>query len=292
MLVSYRVGCGNRRGFTLIELLVVIAIIGILVSLLLPAVQAARAAARRIQCQNHLKQIALATHHYHDSLNYLPMATHWGGKYYSAFTAVLPYLEQSPLFDTYDTRLSAFDPANNSVVGQKVTTYLCPSMVLARQVPSSSCGEIAAPASYAVNTGSLSAWGPIHNGAIVGHDKGRTGFRDILDGTSNTLLVGELDYGLKNYNFTSGPCTGAYRGGVSAWAIGYPGYSMATTFGVYNSDRLITGFNEYQTFRSDHENGCNFALADGSIRFISEIIDESLLDALATRAGGEPVSEY
>jgi prepilin-type processing-associated H-X9-DG protein len=115
---------------------------------------------------------------------------------------------------------------------------------------------------------------------------------DILDGTSNTLLFGELDYGLKNYNFTSGPCLGAHRGGVSSWAIGYPGYSFATTLGVYNADRLITGLNEFQTFRSDHENGCNFALADGSVRFVSEVVDEILLDALATRAGGESVDDY
>ncbi len=282
---------GGRRacGFTLVELLVVIAIIGILVSLLLPAVQAARAAARRMQCQNNLKQIGLALHNYHDSYKSLPMATHWGGKYYSAFTAILPHLEQTPLFDGYDPKVSAFDPANTSVIEQRVATYLCPSMVLPRQVPSTACGETAAPASYAVSTGSLSAWGPIHNGAIIGHDKGSTALRDILDGTSNTFMVGELNYGLKNYNFTSGPCASQLRGGVVAWGVGYPGYSMATTVGVYNSAQLITGFNEFQTFRSDHVGGAHFCLCDGSVRFIPETTDANVIDALATRAGGEVV---
>jgi prepilin-type N-terminal cleavage/methylation domain-containing protein len=279
----------RSTGFTLVELLVVIAIIGILVSLLLPAVQAARAAARRTQCKNNLKQIGLALHNYHDTFKSLPMATHWRGKYYSAFTAILPHLEQSPLFDGYDPKISAFDPANTRVVEQRVAAYLCPSMVLPRQVPSSPCGETAAPASYAVSTGTRSAWGPIHDGVIVGHDKGPTALRDILDGTSNTFMLGELDYGLRNYNFTSGPCAGQVRGGVVAWGIGYPGYSMATTVGVFNSDRLITRYYEFETFRSDHVGGAHFALSDASVRFIHETTDANVLNALATRAGQEVV---
>jgi len=283
--------CTRRQaGFTLVELLVVIAIIGILVALLLPAVQAARAAARRMQCQNNLKQVGLALHNYHDTYKSLPMATHWRGKYYSPFTAILPHLEQAPLFDGYDAKVSAFDPANTGVIEQLVPTYLCPSMVFPRPVPNTACGETAAPSSYAVNTGTLSAWGPIHNGAIIGHDKGSTALRDIIDGTANTLMVGELDYGLKNYNFTSGPCAGQHRGGVVAWGIGYPGYALGTTVGVYNSDRLVTGFNEFQTFRSDHVGGAHFAMCDGSVQFMAETIDVSLLDALTTRAGGEVVN--
>jgi len=276
-------------GFTLVELLVVIAIIGILVALLLPAVQATRAAARRMQCQNNLKQIGLALHNYHDTYKSLPMATHWRAKYYSAFTAILPHLEQAPLFDGYDAKVSAFDPANAGVIEQPVATYLCPSMVLPRQVPDVACGETAAPASYAVNTGSLSAWGTVHNGTIIGHDKGATALRDVLDGTSNTFMVGELDYGLENYDFTSGSCAGQHRGGVVAWGIGYPGYALASTVGVFNSDRLITGFDEFETFRSDHPGGAHFCLADGSVQFIAETMDAGVINALATRAGGEVV---
>ncbi len=280
----------RQLGFTLIELLVIIAIIAILTALLLPAVQQAREAARRSSCKNNLKQIGLAIHNYHDTDNLLPMATHWRGKFYSAFTAILPHMEQNPLFDRYDPNVAYRN--NGNVIGQKVEAYLCPTMNFPRAVPNAACGEFMAPASYAVNTGSLSAWGPVHNGPIIGHDKGKTRLRDITDGTSNTMMVGELNYGLKNYRFSSGPCRGQFRGGVPAWGIGYPGFSMATTVGVYNSDRLITRFNEYQTFRSDHPGGAHFCFVDGSVRFIGENIDANLLDALATRAGGEVVSGY
>jgi len=279
-----------RRGFTLIELLVVIAIIAILIALLLPAVQSAREAARRSSCKNNLKQIGLAIHNYHDTYGALPMATHWRGTFYSAFTAILPHLEQNPLFQDYDPNVRYSE--NRDTVSRKVETYLCPTMTFPRTVPAENCGEFLAPASYAVNAGSENAWGPVHNGAIIGHDKGTTRLRDIRDGTSSTLMVGELDYGLENYTFTSGPCQGQLRGGVPAWGIGYPGFSIATTVGVYNSNRLITGFDEFQTFRSDHPGGANFCLVDGSVRFISENIDADLLDALATREGGEVISEF
>ena len=294
--------CSTRapraRGFTLIELLVVLAVIAILIALLLPAVQQARAAARRTQCKSHLKQIALAIHNYHDLHGVFPMATHWRGKFYSAFTAILPFMGQSPRFAQYDPNAGLFGPPsedvlnNREVVSKSVLTYLCPSMVLPRPVPETACGEFAAPASYAVCVGSKSAWGPVHNGVIVGHDKGPTRFRDIRDGSSSTLMVGELDYGLENYFFRRGPCAGKHRGGVTASGIGYPGYSMATTVGVFNSNRLITRFDEFQTFRSDHADGAHFCLADGSVRFVSEQIDAALLDALATRHGGEMVGEF
>jgi len=278
------------RGFTLIELLVVIAVIAILIALLLPAVQQAREAARRSSCKNNLKQIGLAIHNYHDTHGTLPMATHWRGKFYSAFTAILPHLEQNPLFEGYDPTVRYSE--NEEIVSRKVEVYLCPTMNFPRTVPAKDCDEFLAPASYAVNTGSQSAWGPVHNGAIIGHDKGTTRLRDITDGTAGTLMVGELDYGLENYTFTSGPCEGQLRGGVPAWGIGYPGFSIGTTVGVYNSDRLITGFDEFQTFRSDHPGGAHFCLVDGSVRFIGENVDAGLLDALATRAGGEVVSEF
>jgi prepilin-type N-terminal cleavage/methylation domain-containing protein len=277
----------RRRGFTLIELLVVIAIIAILIAILLPAVQQAREAARRTSCKNNLKQIALALHNYHEQNNALPMASHWFLKFYSAFTAILPNTDQAPLFADYDPNLGYSSTTNRPVLGTNIPTFRCPAMVLTRQAPNASCNEFLAAASYAVSVGSLDAWGPVNNGALVQHDKGTVGLRNITDGTSNTLMVGELDYGLKNYMFTSGPCLGQHRGGVTAWGMGYPGYSIATTVGVFNSDMQITGANEFQTFRSDHVGGVQFALADGSVHFISSFINADLLDRLATRAGGE-----
>ncbi len=286
----------RSRGFTLVELLVVIAIIGILVSMLLPAVQAARETAQRMSCSNNIRQIALATHNYHDTFQAFPTATHWRGKFYSFFTAILPYGEQGPLFDGYDGREKYNDLAhsdNGNVIAEIVPTYLCPSMAFPRNVPNPACGESRAPSSYFVSSGTKNAWGPIHNGAIVKHDNGTTRFRSITDGASGTFLLGEADYGLKNYTFRSGPCAGQLRGGAVAWGIGYPGISIGATVGVYNSNKLVIGFNEYQTFRSDHPGGAQFAFVDGAVRFVAETIDAGLLDSLATRAGGETLDgEY
>jgi prepilin-type N-terminal cleavage/methylation domain-containing protein len=285
---------GCRTGFTVVELLVVIAIIGILVGLLLPAVQQAREAARRMQCSNNLHQISLAMHNYHDAHKAFPWASDWRNKYYSAFTAALPFIEQKPLYVQYDGKLTVYDGANAEVIKQSIGTYLCPSMPLPRGVPDPVCLESAAPSSYAVSVGSQSAWNPLDNGAFVKYDgtlpasQRSVRFSDMLDGASNTLAIGELDYGLQNYLFTgSNPCRGRLRGGTTAWGIGYPGYSFATTVGVFNSDRLVVGFNEFQTFRSDHPGGAFFSMVDGSTRFFPTEIDPDVLDRLATRAGAE-----
>src|SRR5688500_7158074 len=130
----------KRPAFTLVELLVVIAIIGILISLLLPAVQAAREAGRRMQCSNNLKQIALAVHGYHDTYTRLPPA--WtrptlAGE--SAFAHILPYLEQTSAFGLYDFTKGNSDPANLQVVAQKIPGFLCPSCNFLRQVPITGC---------------------------------------------------------------------------------------------------------------------------------------------------------
>ncbi|NOX56928.1 MAG: DUF1559 domain-containing protein, partial [Planctomycetes bacterium] len=115
------------RGFTLIELLVVIAITAVLIALLLPAIQQAREAARRTECKNHLKQIGLAIHNYHDVYATLPMATYWGDrsrgvpyKLYSAFTAILPYLDLGVVLDLYDPGASYHDPVNQATVSTRI----------------------------------------------------------------------------------------------------------------------------------------------------------------------------
>jgi prepilin-type N-terminal cleavage/methylation domain-containing protein len=276
----------QRTAFTLVELLVVITIIGILISLLLPAVQAARHAARRSSCTNNLKQIGLAIHNYHDVYRSLPLASLWRTKYYSAFTAILPHLEGGNLYQLYDGSLSVYDPANVAVIDQEVATYLCPSMVLPRPVPDPDPArkETGAPGSYALNVGTNYAWTGPRNGPFTFDVDPHTQFAGITDGLSNTLFVGELDYGLKNYYWSG---TTEVRWGAAKWGIGYPGYSIATTSGVFNSDRLITAYHEYQTFRSDHIGGANFALGDGSVDFVSDTIDAAVLDAMATRDGGE-----
>jgi prepilin-type N-terminal cleavage/methylation domain-containing protein len=282
----------HRKGFSLVELLVVIAIVGILIAFILPAVQAAREAARRSQCANHLRQIGLAMHQYHDANDALPNATFYGTSFLSAFTAVLPYTEEEVKFDAYDLSLPYRSIANLAIIERAIPIYLCPTMNLPRSVPDadSACDEYGAPGSYAVSTGTENPWNGPHNGTLIFARSGVTRFKSISDGLSNTLMVGELDYGLTNYNW--GVCKNREtRWGATRWGAGYPGVSLATTSGRFNSDRLILGFAEFVTFRSDHPGGAHFAMADASVHFVAETIDPATLDALATRAGGEVIDQ-
>ena len=291
-----------RHGFTLVELLVAIAIIGVLVAILLPAVQAARQSAHRAQCANNLKQIALAMHLHDDHFGQLPPTWFHSRGSAGAFVKILPFLEQSGKFDEYDLSASPSSEAqekNAELRKMRIATYLCPAMVIPREVPEPDplCGpESGAPASYALNAGTINPWlaPEIYDGAFVPpNEKVSISLINNLDGTSNTFLIGELDYGLKNMVFLS--CLSKYgqlRGGTTTWWIGYPGFSIASTIGLYNTDWVYSGSNhEWATFRSDHPAGCNFAMADGSVRFVQDTIDVNILDALATRDGKESISE-
>jgi prepilin-type N-terminal cleavage/methylation domain-containing protein/prepilin-type processing-associated H-X9-DG protein len=277
----------RQRGFTLIELLVVIAIIGVLVAMLLPAVSSARDAARRNGCVNNLHQMAVAMHAHQSALRSLPSASRRGLASGSAFVTLLPYLEEKALFDRYRDDLSPTEASNAEIAGTRLSVYICPSMVVPREVPDRGCGEVAAIGSYAVSTGTEKPWYK-HTGAIIASEQGTTTIPKISakDGASKTLLIGEFDYDLKDLLWTNCDRPGP-RYGTAAWAIGYPGMSWASTWGVFNSDRLINGTDEWITFRSDHPGGVQFAMVDGSVRFVADSVDVAALNGLATRDGGE-----
>lgn len=298
----------TKRAFTLIELLVVIAIIAILIALLLPAVQQAREAARRTQCKNNLKQIGLAVHNYHDVYTCFPNANAnselSGG---SLFTSILPLIDQANAYNLYDFNLTNSDPYNVAVTSQILPFYLCPSSPMRRAVPSCSSDNGRAPGNYAVCIGSQdynqywSFYGdpkPTLDGVIVftGSTAGKTKFRDVTDGTSNTLMIGETAYNLPDYKFSSGDCVGQSRYSFTYWSVPFPGSTACTTEYAFNprdvADDSIFDPNWTRSFRSDHVGGVQFTLADGSVRFISENIDSALLDALATRNGGEVIGEF
>jgi prepilin-type N-terminal cleavage/methylation domain-containing protein len=191
----------KRQGFTLIELLVVIAIIAILISLLLPAVQSAREAARRLQCKNNLKQIGLALHNYHDVHLGFPPAfvsdvgsggTTPGGEW-SIHSRILPYLDQANLYNLADLSLAYDDPANGDIAIQRVDTFLCPSEPEDR-VRTSGGNPIHYPVNYGYNGGTWNVWDNTTqtpgNGSFAPNNS--FNMAKYSDGTSNTLCFSEV----------------------------------------------------------------------------------------------------
>ena len=293
-----------RRGFTLVELLVVIAIIGVLVGLLLPAVQAAREAARRMQCSNNLKQIGLAMHMYNDTHKKFPPggwneANHGNRLAWTVF--ILPFMEQTALYHQFDMTHNSYTGVNLLPAAMAVPMYHCPSQQL--KYNSNGAGPGAGenpPTGMAYTTHYYGIMGP--KGTIPGstatypHDPNPTGhggysntgvlFRnsstklgEITDGTSNTMLVGEISWTASNtFRSWGRGVSGNTSGGAKnmEFGINVQGY----TSGNFNS----------VSFGSEHTGGCQFAIGDGSVRFTSESIDMATYYGMGTRAMGEVVA--
>lgn len=290
----------SRAAFTLVELLVVIAIIGILIALLLPAVQAAREAARRCMCRSNLRQVGLATAMYHDVKRHLPPpkagsvdATQDHG---STLVLLLPYLEEGALYSTYDVTLPISDPANRQVTTGTISAYLCPSMLPPTEGPSGG-GEAYGHGSYLIST--RTNYTPfINNGAfdnVEADKKYDLSLAHITDGTSKTLLAGEINYPFGDKELLpsvdSPPAPGV--GGAFAWAQGYWvlawGHMADATPQLFNNNRQWAPANSFRTFRSDHPGGVNFVLLDGSVRFVTDDSDPEARRAMVTRAGEETI---
>jgi prepilin-type N-terminal cleavage/methylation domain-containing protein len=302
---------GRRlKGFTLVELLVVIAIIGILIALLLPAVQQAREAARRSQCSNNLRQIALAIMNYADAAKTLPPGKVTQGYCCSTKSgtswsiSILPQLEQMGLYNRYDFKIFNEDPGNAFVRESLVGVYLCPSETENRQTDYPESGPGAGlkyhRGSYRANAGKStgSSWfdapdgsalpssgwrGPLTVVGVAGLDVVR--LSDIRDGTSKTLLVGEM---------TS--ITHPRR--RTFWAYSYTSYNASevvaesrTIIGDYDRCVAIGGVGTSnpckRAWGSYHPSGIQYALCDGSVRSMEKTIDINLLADLATIAGSE-----
>lgn len=193
----------DRRAFTLVELLVVIAIIGVLVALLLPAVQQAREAARRMQCSNHMKQMILATHNYHDTFNAFPVSWHRGSEW-SAQARILPFLEQSAIethiqYDVHyyeyrsDGLYADILGTGTSLSGTRVGIYMCPSEVNDRPRDNNGNGRPDYyPLNYAVNHGTWFVFDGSQGGNGAFTPMRNTRMADFIDGTSNTMAFAEV----------------------------------------------------------------------------------------------------
>ncbi len=303
-------------GFTLVELLVVIAIIGVMVGLLLPAVQSAREAARRMSCSNNLKQMGLAIHNYHDSYNTFPIGSNQynhngmvdGRGFMGWAIAILPNIEQQNLYERYNPLVDSLSSQNQVVRETSIPTYNCPSDINIGQLltPESGtcCSRVYATSSYRGVSGRSAGaayWDDAnHFGATNPQDKGvfpalaQRGrpmrFADIIDGTSNTLAIGEGQTKTR-------PTRGTF------WAHTYTSYALGSitvgypvpSFGITDYELCRTtaanlGVSDNackRFFGSQHPGGVQFARVDGSVSFISSTIDQVVLGALATAAGGE-----
>ena len=292
-------GSAQRKAFTLVELLVVIAIIGVLVALLLPAVQAAREAARRTSCANNLKQLGIAYHNFHDTMNELPPAA-IGDQYATHFVLILPFLEQNNLYDQFDLTQPMTTGTNNQVLmynSSVVKSFICPSV----RGASNAMTELG-PATDYVITGNRNNshdcdrldidkdahWSMlIYSTDPQPSRRSRTNFASVTDGLSNTTLLAEKHT----------PTAGLRRqanAGDGTWGYWY--VSDWKTWMIIRNSKfpMATGPNDTvgdyrKKFGSWHPAVAQFLMGDASVRPINKTIDTETLLHIADRRDGTTI---
>ncbi|MBM4076410.1 MAG: DUF1559 domain-containing protein [Planctomycetes bacterium] len=295
----------HRFGYTLIEVLIVVAIISVIVSILLPAVQRSREAARRVQCRNNLKQLGIALHSYHDTHSTFPMGYHWplgtGWTYH-----ILPFIEQGPLFSSFavntpSTWTSSIwrDGAPEAALKVPIPLFRCPSSTSPTALNNVNGISVRIPCDYlacASGNRTTDSSTSVNGVGAEGLDGlffriSRVRITHINDGTSNTIALGETFYESPE---------------VDHWAIGsddlgrrgIPDTSDASEFlGSLGVDLNL--FDDQSSrdaieisFKSKHPGGVHLLLADGTVRFVSENISSYVRKALGTRNGKETVGEF
>ncbi|MFC1596811.1 DUF1559 domain-containing protein [Planctomycetota bacterium] len=286
----------KRRGFTLVELLVVIAIIGILIALLLPAVQAAREAARRTQCMNNLVQLGIGLLNYDSAFETLPpgvvnpdgpIHNVPAGYHMSWLVQLLPYMEENVTFQHVDFSVGVYDKKNEPVRKVEISVFMCPSDYMSGSTeerwPSSYAGchhDVEAPID-ADNHGVFFLNSNVHS-------------RDVPDGASHTIFVGEKRLDANGLGWMSGTRSTLRNTGtvINMTPVVWDTQSRSRRRGreedsaIFRVDQggddlAVGGFSSY------HPGGANVALGDGSVRFISETIDTEIYEQLGHRADGK-----
>ena len=327
MLINNKV----RTAFTLVELLVVIAIIGILISMLLPAVQQVREAARRVQCLNNVRQLGLALHNYESAHmafpasrlnpddNAIPSAVGSGKSAFQSWTTlILPYVEQGNLADSFDFKKNWFDntsttTSNLDVVGRSVQLFQCPSTPSTDRVDPFHVIGAAAGDYGSINEVKKKTYTEVLSIAYPGSTAAsgllskfqKNPIARCSDGTSNTIFVGECA-GQPEVYTSAGKMTADMFAGYdddkvilhegeyipvdgTGWADPDCGFSIngATANGLEKyGPQMINAINVSEAF-SFHSGGASFAMADGSVHFLSDTISAADFVALCTRQGGE-----
>ncbi|ADB16553.1 protein of unknown function DUF1559 [Pirellula staleyi DSM 6068] len=309
-MVTHPYRSRKPQGFTLVELLVVIAIIGVLVALLLPAVQSAREAARRMQCQNNLKQLGIAMHNHHDTLQTFPNSR--VDNRYTWAVDILPFMEQKTLHDQWKLNTSYY---GQTLVARTTTVnaYFCPSRRTAVmggsvsitndvQDNTSNAHVPGACADYACSVGSTGSdywWSTNQDGSANTPNRGlfklsnnwsNAGFGQLLpgnnmasvtDGTSNTFMVGEKHVQAGNFGKFGGDCS-TYNGDKGC---AYRGAGPSLTLARTPKDNLTNRFGSF------HPGVCQFVMIDGSVKTVSVTINSTTLGYLADIADGNVITE-
>ncbi len=275
----------KTRAFTLVELLVVMAIIGILIAMLLPAVQAAREAARRLDCANHLSQLILAVHHYEASQGYYPagvleekgpILSQPKGYHHNWIVQILPFVEEQNKFAHLDFSVGVYHANNAPVRAIPLRILKCPSSWLPTPAPGSN---------YAACHHDVEA--PIDaNNHGVFFLNSRIRYDDVTDGSSHTIYLGErlLDTPAAELGWMSG--TSATLRNTGGGAITIARRAGVPVKGVQFDPLLAVG-----GFQSVHPGGAQFAFGDGSVRFLSGVTGSSVFQQLGHRADGKLLSD-
>lgn len=330
MLHTARTG---RKAFTLIELLVVIAIIAVLIALLLPAVQQAREAARRTTCRSNLKQIGIALHNYHDNFSRFPPAVIGSnqqaalaadatidddidndrGVYTSYLLSILPYIDQAPLYNTFNHAANRVTQ-NNAVFSVPINSYICPTDPVAGSgIRMQTNNANMARGCYAAIIGNQNIIGDgnqnntsyqrMYWSGYANASRGAMGMagganmRDIVDGTSNALIVAEVR-AASAVNDVRG--VWGYGPGINIYGrleINNPQNGQYDQFQYCTDDtasrmRCNPSSNVHHTAKSMHTGGIHALLADGSVRFLNENISAATYGALRAIADGVVLSEF